>query len=242
MIDSISNAIDRLLVANCEPMNEDSPEAKQLGEDAKRLKVITGTVRSIVKQGAFLLGQQIHEAKEILRKHRNSERTFTEWMKITFTQGHRSAYNALELFQFHEEIEDPMLQNKLKEIPKRAAYLLASRDGDISRKIEILKNYSDQKADDLIILIDETLPLPDTDGRKKRDNDTTSIDTLRSILKKLQKRKGNLSGNSMSRISELRGIIDDILSGHFETEDISADESSNMEIADDCVVQSGNPV
>ena len=76
----IANAIDRLLVESCEPMNEGSAEAEELEEDVKRLKSITGTIRGIVKEGAYLLGMQINEAKEILKKHKDSERTFSEWM------------------------------------------------------------------------------------------------------------------------------------------------------------------
>jgi len=188
--DSVANEIEKLMVENCEPMGKKSEGAIELGEDVQRLKDITGTIRGIVKQGIYILGQKIHEAKEILKKHRNSERTFSEWMKITFTQGHRSAYNALEFFQFHEELEDPVLQNRLKEIPKKAAYLLASRDGELSKKEEILKKYTDQKADDLITIIDEMLPLPQSDLRKRKDDDATSVDTLYAILKSYKSERG----------------------------------------------------
>ena len=40
-------------------------------------------------------------------------------------------------------------------MPQKAAYMLASRGGDINKKAEIISGYHDLKASDLILLIDQ---------------------------------------------------------------------------------------
>lgn len=212
---SVDNAINQLMVEHWEPI-EGSSQPEELESDLKRLKEVTGSVRGIAKQGAFLIGQKIYEAREILKKYRNSERSFSKWLEITFDQSRRTAYNALSLYEFHEELEDIELQKRLKSIPQKAAYLLASRKGTLSKKMQILeKNYA-QKADELIDLINTTFPLGEGDQRKQKKNSVVlKLNlTARYIQKKLEDliiKKKYLTKDTILLLKKCHELINEII-------------------------------
>lgn len=224
-----ANAIDRLIFENCEPMEEESNATQELADDVKKLKHITGTIRGIFREGVFLLGKQVYEARQILQKYNRTGNTFGEWLKIAFKQGRSTAYNALAYYEFHESLPNEELKSQLKEFPYKAAYLLASRDGEFDRKLEILKNHHDQNATEIIAIIDEVLPLPSRYRQKRKEHDIHLIDSIRVNLQRLAKRRNNLTSERLKQISELRSLIDNILTSKPTINEMEALEASNFD-------------
>ncbi len=187
---------------------------EQVTRDHKSLATIISQIRAIECQNVLLHGERIRKAQEILKPYKDG--AFTRWLKLAY--GNRQTpYRILQYFEFFNSLTGEVKQ-LMQSMPKKAAYVLASRDGNQERKIEIIKEHHNDKPDNIIRIVQETFPLEDGDRRRLKANDTVLIDKVRTQLKKLQKRKRDLSGSSIMRISELKAIISDILAGYSESE------------------------
>ena len=57
------------------------------------------------------------------------------------------------------------LHTKIDQMPRQAVYTLASRNGDLERKQEIVHNYAGQPKQELLKMIRQMFPLAEDDGR-----------------------------------------------------------------------------
>lgn len=129
--------------------------------DFRALALITSEVKAINNQAAILHGERIKKAQEILKKYRDG--AFSAWLIATY--GNRQTpYNFLQYYELYNAIPKK-LQPKIDEMPKQAVYTLASREGSLDTKEEIIKNYSGQSKNELLELIRTTFPLAKGDGR-----------------------------------------------------------------------------
>jgi hypothetical protein len=138
--------------------NEDTND---IASDLESLISITSEVKAINNQAAILHGERIERAQAILTHYR--EGAFTSWLISTY--GNRQTpYNFLQYYQFYNEVS-PDLQTKLDEMPRQAVYTLASRDGGLEKKEELIRNYSGETKSELLDVIREEFPLKGKDRR-----------------------------------------------------------------------------
>jgi hypothetical protein len=138
-----------------------SDESQDISVDFRTLSLITSEVKAINNQAAILHGERIKKAQQILKKYRDG--AFSAWLIATY--GNRQTpYNFLQYYDLYTSLPKN-LQPKIDEMPKQAIYTLASREGSLDTKEEIIKNYSGQSKNELLAIIRTTFPLAKDDGR-----------------------------------------------------------------------------
>lgn len=137
---------------------------QSLKEDLSKLKSLTTEIKSIAAQSVILHGERIKRAQLILTKYR--EGIFTKWLMQTY--GNRTTpYSMLHYYNLYSQLNNS-LKAKLKLMPKKAAYILAIRAGELPEKEQIVDRFENQSQKDLIALIQRSFPVPEKDKRKKK--------------------------------------------------------------------------
>ena len=138
-----------------------SGEFPDIEGDLKTLGSITSEVKAITNQAVILHGERIKRAQEVLKKYRDG--AFTAWLFAVY--GNRQTpYNFLQYYEFYTSMPQP-LQAKIDHMPRQIVYSLASRQGDLSRKQEIIQNYNGQPKQEILQLIRIEFPLGEEDKR-----------------------------------------------------------------------------
>ena len=136
-------------------------ETYDVDGDLKALSAITSEVKAITNQAVILHGERIKKAQEILKNYRDG--AFTAWLYAIY--GNRQTpYNFLQYYEFYS-IMPAVLHPKIDQMPRQAVYTLASRNGPLERKQEIVNNYAGQPKQELLKMIRQIFPLADDDGR-----------------------------------------------------------------------------
>lgn len=203
-----ASSIERLLVDNYQPgmINEE-----QVQTDCEALKGITAEIRAINKQGVLLLGKRIQKARDLLKNYGDGQGVFTQWLVKTFGN-RRTAYNILSYYEFYQSLPNEGLKMKLRSMPVQAVYTLASRDGPLDVKKDIIKNYAGEKQKDTILLIQERIPLLEGDKRKKKEAISSSIENLERLCETFEKRKEYLTETQRTEVKEILSRFSSILS------------------------------
>ena len=144
-----NQTIERILVEGIEP---GSP-VKAVGDDTDEIKRLTKELRAIKRQELVLIGERIAAAREVFKKYK--DRSFREWMEFTFG-AFKTGYNYLAFYDLYLLVPDE-IKLRLKEMPAKAVYVLASNKAPVEKKIEIVKGHSQDTAQNLISVIRETL-------------------------------------------------------------------------------------
>ena len=153
----VSSKIQNLLEKSAEAGNLSIDE---IDNDHKKLENITTEIHAIDKQSIILHGERIQKAQQVLKKYRDG--TFTKWLDIVY--GNRqSPYRMLKYYELFLKLEKDE-QQLISDMPKQAAYVLACRNGEVEKKIEIIKEHHSDKPNDIIRIVQDTFPL------KKEDN------------------------------------------------------------------------
>lgn len=201
--------LQKLLFDNHDLSGAPKEEAeRKITSDFNEIKSITAEIKSIQNQGIILIGERIEKAQELLIGYRDG--TFTKWLKDTF-KSKQTGYNILSYYQLYKSLPSPKLQECFRKIPQRVAYVLANREGNQDKKIEIIRDHYASKPNHIIELVHEFFPLKSKDGRKRKMHDAVIVERACSILKLLVKRKRNLSDETKEQIEEIRKLIDQIL-------------------------------
>jgi hypothetical protein len=155
-------------------------EGQEIAQDLDSLAVITSEVKAINNQAAILHGERIKKAQEILKGYRDG--AFTAWLVAAY--GNRQTpYNFLQYYELYRALPH-MLHPKLDEMPRQAVYTLASRQGTLEKKEEIVRNYRGEPKQELIAHIRETFPLAHDDGRAQ-DFGALAITALARLQRQL---------------------------------------------------------
>lgn len=191
-----------------EYFNPGAMQEEEVVDDFQSLRTINCEIKNINAQSIILHGQRIRRAQEILKKYR--EGAFTAWLQETY--GNRQTpYSILQYCDLYHELPTENLKKKLEAIPRKAAYTLAGRTGDLSLKKKILENHADEGQKELIMLIQDTFPLPQGDRRKRKEANLSTIDSLMRLSKTLSNRKMSLTPTHRTRIRELVDVLEDLL-------------------------------
>lgn len=161
-------------------------EDHSIDEDLKQLTAITAEVKGINNQAIILHGERIKKAQEVLKNYH--EGAFTAWLFAAY--GNRQTpYNFLQYYEFYQTLP-PDLHKEIDKMPRQAIYTLASRDGEIEKKQEIVQNYKGQTKEELLNIIRKYFPLDEEDKRK--------INIARHIVSALKRAKNLLSDTDLT--------------------------------------------
>lgn len=199
-----SKRIEKLLADGCVPGSIDE---EQVERDFERLKLFTSEIRAIGRQGTILMGERVHKAMEVLKPYKAG--TFTRWLESTFT-AKKTGYNALSYFELHRDLPQVDLKEKFKKMPLRAAYVLASREGDLDAKANIIREYHEYNYTDLLIIIREKLPSYRESGRRESFVEKLIV-RIRKSAEKLKKRKSELNKGNRTALEKAQRLIDFLL-------------------------------
>jgi hypothetical protein len=173
-------------------------EDQAIDADLSLLTSITGEIKAISNQAAFLHGERIKRAQELLLKYRDG--AFTAWLLAAY--GNRQTpYNFLQYFEFCLAMPRPLRQ-QIDQMPRQAIYALASREGQLERKEELVRSYAGQTKEQLLQSIRELFPLA-PDDRRQEDLGRKSARTLSQINHLLISRKPTISREQRSELLRL---------------------------------------
>ncbi len=174
-------------------------EGEDISPDLQQLCDITAEVRAINSQAAILHGERIKRAQDLLKKYRDG--AFTSWL-IAAYGNRQTPYNFLQYYELFQALPQ-VLSIKLDEMPKQAAYILASRQGTLPKKEEIIRNYAGQSKQELLSAIRESFPLAKGDKR--------SSDAFEQAIRTMQKIEQQLASSpqspSLKQREQLRTIL-----------------------------------
>ncbi|NGX28859.1 MAG: hypothetical protein K940chlam1_01047 [Candidatus Anoxychlamydiales bacterium] len=148
--------------------------------DLKKLIAITAEVKAITNQAVILHGERIKKAQSILKNY--ADGAFTSWLMETY--GNRQTpYNFLQYYDFYMDLP-ANLRPQVDSMPRQAIYTLASRDGDLDKKKDIVKNYQGQPKQELLSIIRKLFPLSEEDKRQANiaEQAITTLKRLKSLM------------------------------------------------------------
>jgi hypothetical protein len=175
---------------------------KDISLDLKSLITITSEVKAINNQAAILHGERIKKAQEILKEYKDG--AFTTWMMGAY--GNRQTpYNFLQYYEFYSAMPKP-LRPQIEAMPRQAIYTLASREGPLEQKRQIVEKYKGETKTEVLNLIRETFPLGEGDRRKENIGDGA----IRSLVRLLAKVRNSRTVISKAQKTEIFGLIDEL--------------------------------
>ncbi|MCA9486008.1 MAG: CT583 family protein [Nanoarchaeota archaeon] len=194
--------LEEILENNWIPENLSEIQSK---ETLEKLKTITSEIKSISRQGAFLIGERVVQAREMLKNYKNG--TFLLWLEATFGSV-RSGYNMLTYYELFRALPDEDLRSKYKSMSQKAAYSLANRRGDIHRKIEIIDKYFNLNSKELISIVQKEFSNRDQRSKKAV---VSLINRLLESVDQLVKRKRELTKEDLEDIKYARSRLGEAL-------------------------------
>lgn len=166
-------------------------EHNSLKNDLEALIRITSEVKAINNQAALLHGERIKKAHSILTAYK--EGAFTAWL-IEAYGNRQTPYNFMQYFEFHSQIPKTLLP-QLELMPRQAIYTLASRNGRLDEKIEILESYQGESKQEMLEKIRLRFPLSQSDKRQKNP-----FEALLSMVKDIERKIPKLKPEEKKRL------------------------------------------
>lgn len=183
----------------------DNLKREELSQHLMRLKALTSEIKSISRQGAFLIGERVVKARDLLKPYRDG--TFTLWLESTFGS-RRTGYNMIAYYELYTALPDDDLRNKYKIMPQKAAYYLANRKGDIQRKFRIIDQHYRHKCPEIMHVVQKEFI--NHDRRSKRTT-IGLVNRLLDTVDQLVKRQKELSKEDLDDIKYARGRLQEVL-------------------------------
>jgi len=197
--DQEMRTIERILTDGCEPGCLSEAE---MSLDVLEVKRLTKELVAIKRQEMILIGERLAEARSIFRKYK--DRSFREWLDLALGS-FKTGYNYLAFYDLYLLVPDEV-KGQLKEMPAKAAYILASKKAPLERKIAIVKEHSRETAHNLICLIRDKLGCrrisPASNERLIRSMEKDASTILPQLLNDSERRR------LMVLVEHLKLIID----------------------------------
>ena len=171
-------------------------------KDLTSLIHLTSEVKAINNQAALLHGERIKKAQSILTRYR--EGAFTAWL-ITTYGNRQTPYNFLYYYNFYENLPK-LLRPKLEKMPRQAIYTLASREGPLPLKQDIIENYNGETKNALLEKIREVFPLQKEDKRAPQPGDSV-INSLARISSLMNRKSFRITKTQKQAIL---GLLEEI--------------------------------
>lgn len=138
--------------------------SRDLQSDFSTLSSLSAEVKAITQQAALLHGERIKKAHDLLANYR--EGAFTAWL-IAFYGNRQTPYNFMAYYLFCEAMPGELRQ-RVEAMPRQAVYTLASREGPLDKKKEIVKRYQGETKGEMLALIRRVFPLEKNDERREK--------------------------------------------------------------------------
>lgn len=188
-------------------LEEYGTEGQDIEQDFTSLSAITSEVKAINNQAAILHGERIKKAQEILKKYQ--EGAFSFWLIQTY--GNRQTpYNFLQYYELYQALPQFLLP-KLDEMPRQAAYTLASREGPFEKKQEVIENYQGETKQAVLEQIRKLFPLKEKDKRAQ-DHGANLLKSLQKINLFLSENKVKVTQAQQKKIQTELSFLQDYLS------------------------------
>lgn len=142
--------IDRLVF---DGTGESPLEEEAAQRDLLELKRLTKELKAIKKQELLLIGERVSRARDIFKSYK--KRSFREWLELAFGS-YKTGYNYLAFFDLYTAIPEE-LKTRLKELPAKAVYVLASKNAPIEVKSQIVRDCTQETSKGLVDFIRESL-------------------------------------------------------------------------------------
>lgn len=177
-------------------------EDQDTRNDLNLLISITSEVKAITNQAALLHGERIKKVHQLLIRYRDG--AFTVWLMAAY--GNRQTpYNLMQYYEFCESMPK-LLRSTIEIMPRQAVYVLASRDGSLERKQNIVENYRGETKSEMLSLIRENFPLDQMDKRKQKAGQAL-IRNLTQICQQIKLKQLELTRDEKQRVSDLLADI-----------------------------------
>ena len=179
---------------------------QDINHDLTSLISITAEVKAINNQAVILHGERVKKAHNILTRYQDG--AFTAWMVAAY--GNRQTpYNFMQYFEFYQAMPR-VLRPLIEAMPRQAVYSLASREGSIDKKQQIVENYDGETKAEILSKIREIFPLSNEDKRRQDIGENT-IKTLHRIDSTLRKPKARLTKKQKRTINNLLDQIKELV-------------------------------
>lgn len=175
---------------------------RDLTPDLAALIHITSEVKAINNQAAILHGERIKKAHTILTGYRDG--AFTAWL-IAAYGNRQTPYNFLQYYEFYEALPKA-LRPQIEAMPRQAVYTLASREGALEKKQEIVEKYKGETKGELLQTIREIFPLAKQDRRRHNAGDNIILDLAR-ISRTLKLTQVSLTKQQRETILQLLAAV-----------------------------------
>ena len=159
-------------------------------------------MKAINNQAALLHGERIKRAHTILTRYRDG--AFTAWL-IAAYGNRQTPYNLMQYYEFCESMPKT-LRLQIESMPRQAIYTLASREGPIEKKKQIVETYKGQTKAQLLELIRDLFPLGIEDKRRQNQGEAFVM-ALRRLQQDLKKRPCNFSNSQKEAVVTLLEAI-----------------------------------
>ena len=183
----------------------DNLSKSEVEKNFQELKSITSEIKSISRQGAFLIGERVVKARDMLKPYRDG--TFTLWLESTFGS-RRSGYNMLAYYELYRALPDESLKTKYKTMPQKAAYSLANRKGDNQKKFEFIDQHFNLKGSDILLLVQKEFSNHDPRSRRTI---TGLVRRLLETVDQLSKKSRSLSIEDLEDVKYAKSRLVEIL-------------------------------
>ena len=170
--------------------------------DLDELLSISSEVKAINSQAIILHGERIKKAQLLLKNYKDG--AFSTW--LLYAYGNRQTpYNFLQYYEFYRALP-AVLRERLTDLPRQAIYTLATRQGDIEVKEELVRTYQGESKEIFLEKIRNAFPLSLKDKRRTTVADQIAV-SLERVLEKASTKPLNLSQIEKNR---LLGLLHDL--------------------------------
>ena len=186
-------------------LSQDEPNA-----DFGDIVRLTSELKAIQKQAVLLVGERIHTARFIFQKYgEKATMAFTSWLTLAFTS-RKTAYNALAYYDLYSSLPNPILKEKMKQMPVKVSYALASRKAEEEIKQNIINSYNGEKQDEMLMLLEEQIPIIG-DKRSPKSLGAKSVENLEKATQLVMRRSSHLSSQEKIRIANTIKILQNLI-------------------------------
>ena len=192
--------------------NESAGETEfeeEVDKDFSQLVQITSELKAIQKQAVILVGERVCAVREIFKRHGGENIGFTAWLSLTFN-AKKTAYNAMAYFELYNALPTEDLKTKMKQMPVKVSYVLASRTAPEKLKFSIIDSYQGEKQREMLDRIEEHIPILG-DKRSLRTLGEKAVDDLERIIETIMRRKHHMHDKEKLRIDHALHMLEELI-------------------------------
>lgn len=188
----------------------ESTHEEEIDKDFSQLLQITSELKAIQKQAVILVGERICAVRDIFKRHGGEGIGFTAWLSIAFN-AKKTAYNAMAYFELYSALPTEELKTKMKQMPVKVSYVLASRKAPEKLKFSIIDSYQGEKQREMLDRIEEHMPIQG-DKRSLRTLGEKAVDDLERIIETIMRRKKHIHSQERTRIDNALHMLEELIS------------------------------